>query len=164
MPDRRGHGEDEDRVPASLSRAPRLCDEGQADRLPSALWPSRLALPADGERGAEDEQARFRLRSPALPAEVASLVPELSAPIEQRRKGRRGRALRRHVQQLLRAGKRARCSRRASPGGLRRAHCACYGWFAAAVLRPHFPRGGEGGGGGGPRGAGGPRPPGPTGG
>src|SRR5258708_17116969 len=143
MPHRRGHGEDEDRVPASLSRPPRLFAEGQADRLPSALRSSGLALPADGERGPEDGQARFRLLGPALPAEVAPLVPRLAAPIEPRREGPRDRALRRHVQQLLRAGKRTRRSRRARPGRLRRAYCACCRWFAAAVLRPHFPRGGN---------------------
>src|SRR5258708_12705175 len=103
MADRRGHGEDEDRVPASLSRAPRLCDEGQADRLPSALRPSGLALPADGERGPEDGQARFRLPRPAPPAEMAPLVPELAPSIAQRRAGRRSGALRRPFQQPLRA-------------------------------------------------------------
>src|SRR5258708_27356687 len=95
MPHRRGHGQDENRVPASLSRPPRLFAERQADRLPPALRSSGLALPTDGERGPEDGQARLRLRSPALPAEVAPLVPELAAAIEQRREGRRGRALRR---------------------------------------------------------------------
>jgi len=110
-----------------------------------ALWPR-------ASRGRRTRSRRWAsalsASQPALPAEVAPLVPELAAPIEQRREGRRGRALRRHVQQLLRTGKRTRRSRRARPRRLRRAYrrgrrrqqrkCA------AAVLRPHFPRGGNG--------------------
>ena len=37
LPDRRRHGQDEDRVPGALQGAPRLHAEGQADRAPARL-------------------------------------------------------------------------------------------------------------------------------
>ena len=89
MPDRRRHGEDENRVPASLSRAPRLLAEGQADRLPAALralgGALRAAAPICAMRSRPGaEQALARAVAPqalAAASGAATRSCRLAAPL-----------------------------------------------------------------------------------
>ena len=112
VPDRRRHGEDEDRVPAPLPRPPRPAAAGTADRPSAALRPvAALAAPLLNLR---DRIPRLSLGDGALarplgPPHPAALAAALARGRPDRRPGGRARrrprprAVRRHLQPRLRA-------------------------------------------------------------
>ncbi len=129
VPDRRRHGEDEDRVPLPLAARARAAAQGSADRFAAALG-------AVGRANAVARNLRDTLPGAARLAEtllgissrrtLAALAPRhvpARRPSTGRRRGsgRRRRAVRRHVHQLLRAGERARRARGARGRRLPRA-------------------------------------------
>ena len=155
MPDRRRHGADEDRVPASLSRPPRLAAEGPADRLPAALR-ARGRAP-----GAARQPARPRAGPRALERDAGRACRRSAAC----RSGRRGRSCSRPPGATRCARRRTATSccsstpstttssRRTRVAALRVLEAAGYrvhvaragGRGPAALLRPHLPRGRHGG-------------------
>jgi len=112
LPDRRRHGPDEGRIPASLPCEARPAAEGAPDRLPAALCPLR------GEARALDEPARShsvlgkaqrklaRLLGAALASGLAQALARGGCPsgcLGGQGRWPRHRALWRHVQPLFRA-------------------------------------------------------------
>ena len=125
MPDRRRHGEDEDRVRwHQWQRAHGLALRDRLDRVPAALGAVGVArrrgsptcaTRIPGARGSAERCARASAAQRSLPRWRRDTF--LASPRPQRRAATqrpRGRAVRRHVQQLLRAGERARGARGAA--------------------------------------------------
>ncbi len=140
--------QDEDRVPAPLSRTPRPLAQGPPGRVPAALRIGRVATgvaaeparPRPVRRDAHREAGRTLRAAPAAGVARAA-VPALGrrALPGPRAGGVRRRAARRHVQQLLRARERPCRAPRPGGGRLPRARRARGGRRATPLLRPDVP-------------------------
>ena len=124
-----------DRVVAGLPRA--------AYRLGPLRRARERCAAAAGRRDADRAHARLHreARAPALArATVSRTAAADSRPDAIARRARRGRAVRRHVQPVVRSRRRARRAARARSGRLRRPFAArASDGAAAAVLRAHVP-------------------------
>ena len=151
LPDRRRHGEDEDRVRLPLAEEARAVAEGQAGGDDAEVGAVGRALPVrrqPARRAARRGAPVGAHRRPVCKAHAAA-VAQRHLPVEPRGAGREcrppgRRAAGRYVQQLPRAGERARGVARAAGGGLSRRgrarECQRYGTRTAVVLRSHLSR------------------------
>ncbi len=148
LPHGRRHGEDEDRVPAPVAGGARADAEGARHRVPAALGavggaPAVARQPAQhAPRSRASDRARERALGAPLAARLAARHV-LAHRAHDRECRRGGRAVRRHVHRVLRAGERARRAGGAAGGRLRgrrgEAAAGRRGCRPAAVLRPHVP-------------------------
>ena len=150
VPDRRRHGEDEDRVHAPVAARARTVAAGARDRVPAALGAvgGAPAVAREPARNASGRGALVRgmdgaVRAARAAALAARHVRAIAAGPRRGFRIRRRDPLRRHVHAVLRAGERAGRGRRADGGRLPRGdrgggrgRCRRR---AAAVLRPDVP-------------------------
>jgi FAD/FMN-containing dehydrogenase len=150
LPDRRRHGEDEDRIRLALAAEARAVAEGPPGGLHAEVGAVGGALPVHREPPrhlARRGQAIGEDRRPLGTAQAAALA-QRPVPGQPRREGGSARqsgrrAAGRHVQQLQRTGERARraagAAGRRLPGGRRTRRRRRRRARPAAVLRPHLP-------------------------
>ena len=91
VPDRRRHGQDEDRVPASLSCPARPAAEGAAGRLPAALRPARGETRRRAQPARPHARRRRRCAERSLGFSARRSMPRWQTALARARAGRRPR-------------------------------------------------------------------------